>query len=224
MLGRRRPPRSEAEWDLRWQQTFLVTWLALPIVGSLVVSWIVTPVFYGRFLLVALTPLPLLAAGGVRALQPGWTRLMAVVAVLGLAFGGLRSWYTGFPKEEWRAAAAYVVSRAIPGDAIAFLPLGGRWPGEYYLDRLRPGGIPLVPVLPAAAWGAFKPGDQDLTQQSTDSWTDRLDGRERLWVVERVTGRRRSWAAIRDLTAGYCAQEGRSFYQVRVSLYVSGSC
>ena len=224
LVRHRWPPRIEAERDFRWQQTFLVIWLALPVIGSLVVSWLITPVFYGRFLLVALPPLPLLAAGGIQALQPRWTRLVAVVAVLGLAFVGLQRWYMGFPKEGWRAAAAYVVSRAKPADAIAFLPLGGRWPGEYYLDQLRPRGIPLVPVWPAAAWGALKPSDPDLTQQSTDSWTDRLNQQERLWVVQRATGPRRTWAAIRDLPSGYCAQEGRSFYRVRVSLYISGAC
>lgn len=70
-LGHRRLRSSVEEQKLRWQQNFLITWLTLPMVGSVAVSWLVTPVFEGRFLLVSLAPLPLLAAGGVRVLGSG---------------------------------------------------------------------------------------------------------------------------------------------------------
>lgn len=226
LLGGRRAPGSADERRLRWQRQFLLAWLALPISGTLAISWLFSPIFSARFLFVSLAPLSLVAAGGVRVIRPNWVKLSAMIAVFAFAFGGLRTWYTKIKKDDWRSAAAYVVSRAAPGDGIAFVPLGGRWPVEYYLEQLRPGGIPLVSVFPAAAWGAFAPDDRDLTGRSGDSWKDRLAPLRRVWVVEWMTRRRQEAlrAVAPDRSTGYCIEQVQSFYRVRASLYVAPPC
>jgi hypothetical protein len=229
LLDNLRPPVGGEERPPRWQQGFLVAWLALPIFGSFVVSWLITPIFVGRFLFVSLAPLPLLAAGGVRALRPGWLRLSSIVALFVLAFGGLRTWYTQIRKDDWRGAAMYVASRAAPGDAIVFSPPGARWPVEYYLEQLRPEGILLVPIFPSAPWGTLRPGDKDLTERFADWWKDHPALREHLWVVEWVRPRMGSSeapghapaGAPPNLGTGYCIREVQAFYRVRASLYGS---
>lgn len=225
-LGNRRSHLNGGERTPRWQQVFVIAWLALPILGSWTVSRLVTPVFYGRFLFVSVAPLPLLAAGGVRVLRPRWMRLGIVITLFALAFGGLRTWYTRMGKEDWRAAAAYIVARAAPGDGIAFRQSGGRWPAEYYLEQMQPGGISLVPAFPSASWGALRPGDRALTggERFADWWRERPATPQRLWVVERLRKGRPGGDAFPDPGVGYCIQEARSFYRVRASLYVGAPC
>jgi 4-amino-4-deoxy-L-arabinose transferase-like glycosyltransferase len=224
-----RPARPEATRESRWHQTFVVIWLALPILGSLLVSWVLTPIFFGRFLFIAVAPLALAAAGGMRALRPGWLRLAAAVCLFALGFSGLRRWYSTGQKEEWRAAMAYVLARAMPGDGIAFRQAGGRWTGEYYVERLRPGHAPLLPLFPSAPWGSLKPAD--MTGRFQDWWRTRPTSGSRVWVVERVLRGTLSSESrhVRppeppDPGPGSCIQDVRSFYRVRVSLYVPAPC
>ncbi len=231
-LGNRRPHVSGDERKLRWQRDFVSAWLVLPILGTLAISWFGTPMFVPRFLFVSLAPLALAAAGGVQVLRPGWVRSGAVIAVFALEFGGLRTWYGRIKKDDWRAAAAYVVSNAGLRDSIAFSPPGARWAVEYYLERLRPDGIPLVPIFPAAPWGTLKPRDTHLIDHFPQWWKDHPASHGRVWVVERVlrrTGRsdvpgHASADSPPDPGTGHCILQTRSFYRVRASLYGSVPC
>jgi mannosyltransferase len=223
---------NDEQRTLRWQRDFVVLWLTVPILGTLTISWFAQPIFYGRFLFLLVAPLALAAAGGIQVLPVRWVQLGTVVTLFALALGGLRNWYKWIRKEDWRGAAAYVLYHAVPGDSIAFRPSGARWPSEYYLARLRPDGIPLVPSFPAVPWGALEPDDFLLIERFDTWWNEHATSREHLWVMERSLPRMGSSGAVDQTAAtappdpgpGYCIQQMKSFYWVRVELYGSAPC
>jgi hypothetical protein len=182
-----RPQRGlSAEAKQVWRRglLFAMSWLLVPVLGSLLVSLAWKPIFVSRYLMVAVPALVLIAAAGVTSLRPAPVRVVALVALLAAAAGGLVRWYAGrYPKENWRAAAHDVLANARPGDGIAFEPPYVRIPFEYYLERRGPEAATPQPVFPAAAWGALDPIGSDLAER-LDEWLRRnRPNQQRLWVV-----------------------------------------
>ncbi len=109
-----------------------VVWLLVPILLCLLISlW--QRALVNRFLLVALPPVPLLAAIGLRELR-GKFRWAAVAALGALSLSLLPRLYRA-PLQDWRAAAACIAHRARPGDRL--IVYGGycALPLEHYLRR-----------------------------------------------------------------------------------------
>jgi hypothetical protein len=178
-----------AEGFERWQVA--TTWcLLLVTLGLVGVTAVALDVFRPPHVVVALPALAL--AGGAALAQvrsPRWfAALIAVFVALSLV--GVVKWYDDRPKQGWRAATAFVLDRAAPGDAVVFAADIGRIPFAYYARNDEARRDRLIPAYPAAPWDHWGTGDQRITVPSR-AYLARLDrGNGRIWIV--------SGAATRD--------------------------
>jgi mannosyltransferase len=142
-----------------WSYALVLAWFAVPVLISLAFS-LARPVFYPRFLLVALPGLVLLVTLGLFSLRPRWTAVPVLALMAWLAWGGVRHYFRNFGKEDLRGAAHYVLSGAEPGDAIVFYKPQSRFVYSYYADRSGRTTRPVI-VFPGhgdrPAWRDFMP-------------------------------------------------------------------
>jgi hypothetical protein len=127
---------------------FVAIWLLFPVLFTIGVSlW--KPVMAPRFLIVCLPAAVLLAAAGSAGLSQRWNAVWVTVLALA-SLNSVISYYRR-PREDWRAAANYVLSNSKPGDALAILPEYGHFPFDYYeqryLERTGAGARAAPPVL-----------------------------------------------------------------------------
>jgi mannosyltransferase len=132
-------------------------WIAMPLALSVLESLTGQPILLYRNSVVALPAVAILIAWSLlRTRLPPVAGWAAVVAILGLRAVQVLPAY-GLSPENWKAAEAYVLASARPGDCIAFYPLDGRMPFDYYVRaRGQELGAPL-PVDPATPWYRVKP-------------------------------------------------------------------
>ena len=173
--------KANAGKSVHWQYAFLLAWLFLPVLGSFLFSILVKPIFTPRYLIVSLPPLVLMAAAGVLSLRQRWLRAGTLVVLVALSARGLVAWYTGYPKENFRAATAYIVKQAEAGDVIVFHSMGTRAPFDYYLRALHAEAKAPQPVRPSAPWGALDLLGPDSTS-ALEGWLRRW-GEDRKSVV-----------------------------------------
>jgi hypothetical protein len=110
----------------------------------------------------------------------------------------------GVSPEDWRAASAYVVGHAHPGDCVAFYPADGRMAFEYYIGAHTPASATAPrSVLPTVPWGEVKPYVEDYATL-TGSQLSRLPSEcSRLWFVWSHEGQPDGTAASRANYARY---------------------
>ncbi len=109
----------------------LTSWLVLPFVLSLLISYLFQPLFLNRYLIAAIPPAALLAALGASR----WSRepAYAVVLVLAATLLGL-SGYAQFKgqREDWRGAASYLGAITQPTDCVVVNPWYAMTPLVHY--------------------------------------------------------------------------------------------
>lgn len=169
-----------------WPYSLILSWLSVPILGSFAVSMVRSPIFYPRYLIVALPPLVTLAAIGISGLHHRSRQVIALATMVAFALPPLVSNYqTDFKEgEDWRRAVAYVTRAELPGDRIVFLTRYGRRPFEYYLERMH-GEADLRSIYPDLPWAAYIPVLSDLRGPwSTATAGDRArDAHRRVWLI-----------------------------------------
>ncbi|HYI21148.1 MAG TPA: glycosyltransferase family 39 protein [Candidatus Limnocylindrales bacterium] len=134
-------------------------WLAVPIVGTVLISLIFQPLMQARYVLGVL-PAAALIVGRAR------TAMLAVVVALSLI--GVFNWYETGYKTDWRTGAAFVSARVQPGDGIVFASPWIRLPFAYYAQVADP-------IYPSHPWSTpflSSPG-QRLP----------VAGHDRIWLV-----------------------------------------
>lgn len=205
---------------LAWTHSFVLCWLSIPVVISLAVS-LVKPVFLDRYLIVALPALVLTAAFGISRLRWWWVRLAALVLMLSLAGQGLLAWYTQYEKEDWRAAAAYVLDESQPGDAVIFYRPRARNPFAYYLERLPADAENLDPMYPSVGWGTYLPLP-DARAEMPEALTA-VSRYSRIWLVLRPAALDVRSPEVRQLLVALDAEHveihRRLFTGIQVRLY-----
>jgi mannosyltransferase len=177
--------RREEEAERRWTYGLVLSWLAVPILGSFVTSLVRSPIFYPRYLIVALPALVTMAGIGIGGFRHRSFQVIATGVLVALSIHPLLSYYGNSFKqgEDWRPAVAYVTGAERPGDGIVFLSRYGRRPFEYYLRRLNM-GADLTPIYPSMPWGQYVPIFADMHAGSTTTAAARLQGGyQRVWVV-----------------------------------------
>jgi mannosyltransferase len=142
--------RTRERWRC-WPLTVAVSWAATPVVGAIVIS-LGKPLFAPRFLTIALPGIALVVAAGLARLRPAAT-LAALLLVVALSVVQVAR-VQGRPQEDFRAATAYVLDNAAPGDAIAFYRTSRRIPFEYYAGRQAERWLPRS-LLPTSPYGRF---------------------------------------------------------------------
>jgi mannosyltransferase len=174
-----------------WRYAVLVCWLIVPIIIAFAVSQF-KPVFTTRYFIICCTPMALLAAIGISRLPGRWLAAASIVIILTLSSMNLKTWYFDAHKQDWREAAAYILSKAEKGDAIVFYAPYMSTPFSYYREKngfssetpasvlyFSPATYTPTPVLVVPAdysvGGRLPPVDPGLT--------DRLTGYGRVWLV-----------------------------------------
>lgn len=97
----------------------VAAWLLVPPVLSFLVSQ-VHPMFLARYLVVSLPALALLLGAAVTAVRPPSLGVASAAAVLIAASTSLYRWYQRPPLEDWKAASAYLLSRAQPDEGVVY--------------------------------------------------------------------------------------------------------
>jgi hypothetical protein len=110
-------------------------WLLAPVTAAIVLSILVTPVVYPRYLIGMLPAAAIIVARN---------RPVLVASVVALSLVGVVSWYVDGQKDDWRSGAAWVSAQVQPTDGMVFLPHWDRVPFAYYATV----GEPLYPSTP----------------------------------------------------------------------------
>ena len=133
-------------WE-SWRYRFLLCWLLFPPLFTLVLL-LVKPLFVPRYFIFCLPALALLVASGLTRLRSNWLIAAAVSLILILSLRGIAGYYQhdiDIQRDDWRAAAKFLLSQAEPGDALLFHVPMGRMPYEFYVSVLAsPAPAPLV--------------------------------------------------------------------------------
>jgi mannosyltransferase len=118
-------------WSIRrrgsreaWPLLLLITWLAVPIVGALIISYAVHPMFAYRYLLVGFPALVLLVAGGLASVPSSAVLVVAALVLTGASVRSLTLCQPGCGTavQDFRGATAFVVEHASSGDRVVFDP------------------------------------------------------------------------------------------------------
>jgi hypothetical protein len=119
----------------RWGPVLALSWLLVPVGLMLIWSFIGQPIFTARNLLVSLPAVALLLASVLlRSRLSPVVAWLAVAVLIALRVMVLAPSY-GTSPENWRAATAYVLHASRPGDCVAFFPLDGSMPFDYYAGK-----------------------------------------------------------------------------------------
>lgn len=216
--------KATADSPSRWPQIFLSVWFLSPIMATLLVSLLGKPVFVPRYLIISLPPFVMLGAlGFCRVTEKPLKGLIGAVIVL-LSSQSLHFYYITNTKEDWRGAAAHVLSKAQTGDPVVFFSYNMRQPFEYYLRRtsLPAERLQLVEIAsqPYLSGDGTRLPDPDLTL------LERLPkDHDRLWVVlshnsYKNLGRDEQTKRILEfLERHYASKEEKGFRAIRVVLF-----
>jgi mannosyltransferase len=118
-----------------WGAVPALSWLIVPVGLMLIWSLVGQPIFTPRNLLVSLPAVALLLGWVIMSSRvPPVAAWGAIAVLIALRAVVLVPSYGSSP-ENWRAATAYVTQAAQPGDCIAFYPLDGSMPFDYYAGR-----------------------------------------------------------------------------------------
>jgi 4-amino-4-deoxy-L-arabinose transferase-like glycosyltransferase len=227
-----------------WKYGLLLTWLFLPIIITLAYSFLIAPALVPRYLIISLPPLLILTSAGVwqiyRSLsvrrRPLRVSLLLVSGVLAaalvaLSVRGTSAYYTEFVKEDWRGAAALIMSKWQPGDGILFYVPSTERMIQHYFEKAQPGAPEIHSLVPngypekspyIGPWHQFlvqEPNREGIAQYLPDH-------AERIWlVVARTRASARRMNITNELRAALTskyqgAERWRSAYNlVNVALY-----
>lgn len=130
-------------WE-SWRYRFLLLWLLAPPAFILLASQ-ARPSFLPRYFIFCLPPLLLLAASALARLRSNWIALPAVLLLVCLSSGGVKSYFHTRPQyDDWREISRAIVSDSRPGDALIFHIAMARVPYEYYHSRWPADAAPQV--------------------------------------------------------------------------------
>lgn len=131
-----------------WPQLFLFTWLLVPIVGALAVSYAIDPMFEPRYLLVALPPFVFLVAHGLSAARPLALFALVMAVATAASYRSLSLCEPGCatPTQDFRSATAFILARASTRDQILFDPPYLRAAFAYYAKQPRNGRAGETPL------------------------------------------------------------------------------
>jgi mannosyltransferase len=231
--------RPWAPWGSRrvWGELLVLAWLLVPLILALAAAKAGAPVELARSSVLLMPAVALLLASVAQHPRvPALLAWSAVAALLALRAVQLGPSYGASP-EPWRAAAHYVLASSRTPACVAFYPLDGRMPFDYYLDAgAAPGARRLTPVFPARRWRSVYPYVERYALPSS-SQLDAIARRcPALWLIASHQGQlhgppasrvdyRRYRALLAAFAQRYARQRGRSFgwaAVIRVVRYSNG--
>jgi hypothetical protein len=177
-----------------------------------------------RYFIICLPPLVLLAAIGLSRVRQRWLLAASLTVLIVMSGISLSRWYADYDKENWRGAAAYVLSQAEPGDAVVFYAYFVRHAFEHYLDKYKApsGSLDLLELAsePYSPFGGGRQPDPDL------ALIEGLPAQyHRLWLVlshdqfGHLERNVQSQLIQQSLQRAYAVSHERDFAMIRVLLY-----
>lgn len=169
----------------RDRRVWLVLAAALaPILVATLIST-VRPMLLGRYLVVCLPAMAILAGVGLAALRPMAVRVAGIGAMAILLAFAVPAAYADNRHQDWRSAGAWIAQTARPGDEIIVMPWG-RPHLDYYLRRADGGVVPeptgiraaIAEETPNRLWVVFT----TLPDRQKEDVVDRLAPRYELEV------------------------------------------
>jgi hypothetical protein len=145
-----------------WKYGLALMGLFLPISVTVLYSYVSQPALVSRYLLICLPPLALVAAVGIWniydavQIDGGRTKRVALLLATGvlvstlsiLSAEGVSAYHSDSIKEDWRGAAAMIMSQWQPGDGLLFYVPNTELMLQHYIERSglkRPDMRSLVP-------------------------------------------------------------------------------
>ncbi len=174
-----------------WACALLVGWLVIPMLLSLAESFSGQPILLYRNSVICLPAVALLLAWALlRTRLPltlGWAGVGVLVVLRAIP---LVASY-GVSPEDWKGAERFVVASARPGDCIAFYPLDGRMPFDFYVRAGHDVARAPVPMIPATPWARVRPFVEDYASPSPAQLQRIESSCPRVWFVASHQGQRR---------------------------------
>lgn len=189
-----------------WPATLILSWALVPLLIGITVS-IRKPMLVPRYFLISAPASVLLAAIGADEFGRRSRQVVLWAAVV-LSVGFVVFRYTR-PKENWRDASTYVLSRARKEDAVVVVPSWSQPVFEYY--RRREGDQGFREILSSAL-------------KDEPSFIDEASRNRRIWVVSYTRNYALNEPDTRAVDATirkFHLVEGKSFRMLQVSLYAT---
>ena len=161
-----------------WRYCLVVAWLAVPFLSLILISSL-KPLLVPRYLVGSLPAATLLGAVAIARIRSALLRNAALGVLLLFSAIQVWGWYSR-GADDWRSAAAFVLSHTEAGDGIGFVPSSDRVPFVYYLHRSSPTRAP-EQVVRDSSWWPF-----GLTGQTARSPADEIGAvrsHQRFWLV-----------------------------------------
>jgi mannosyltransferase len=101
---------------------FFIAWVAGPILAVIAVTYLVRPLEFPRYVLIAFVGMFALAALGAASLRYTAPRIVLALLLLYLSVRPVHDWMRHSDEAAWRNATALAVQRTTPGAQIAVFP------------------------------------------------------------------------------------------------------
>ena len=170
-----------------WKVALLWTWLVIPVLITLAVSFLVTNAFVSRYLIILLPPLVILASVGINEaclffkLRVPLASAVILMVLVAISARGVYAYYTEFEKEDWRGISDSIASQWQPGDGMLFYVPWIEGDVRHYLEGLGETTAEMDSIVSQRSWKAFvsasEPPDRDAIANYLPN--DRL----RVWLV-----------------------------------------
>jgi mannosyltransferase len=171
-----------------WALGMILSWCVVPAALTFAYSLVSQPIFVPRNLLICT---PAVAVGLASVISdrrlPRVVTAAVLVAILALRAIPVGHSYAVSP-EPWQTVTHDVLTRARPGDCIAFYPQDGRMAFQYYVGTAAAARRAPRSILPVIPWGVVKPYVEDYATLSPAQITARAGGCRRLWFVSSHEG------------------------------------
>jgi mannosyltransferase len=210
----------EGRTERSWGYVVCFFWFLAPIFISYAISF-TKPIFYPRYIIIAVAALPLIAGGALAFIRPRLIALIAALVLLWLAVPGIGAYYED-GKADWRGTTRFVIANARPGDAAIFFSPTGRRPFEYYLSLsgADPSDLP-HPLHPPTPFGRYDTDTfLDYMPQGTApaDFADVGGDYERVWLLLSKGGFGKSQRVVRAVASRCPDVFTRNFRGIRLRL------
>lgn len=165
-----------------WAPIMVITAFAFVFGGSLIVSTY-KPIFYPRYLIVALPAMTLACGIVVSSLRRWWLVVPVLGLLVTLAWPAIPAYY----EEDglsWPEIVGIVGENSLPEDAAIFIEPTSRRPFEYYVERSGGNDWPHA-VYPAGEWGTY-PLTLRPFRMEAEPLSAEAAQRDRVWLVARL--------------------------------------
>ncbi len=210
----------------------IVFGLAVPIAALVVMSF-AKPAFVPRYAFECLPFFSIMVAIGLCEARPRVIGAIGLAAIVGLSLYQDYRYYRVYPRDDWRAATAYLLGNSNSGDAAILFSEANRWPYDYYVSRL--GSPPQRPALIYPDWdrefriaGAYVldpralPAREAILMKVIDDAPARFP---RIWLVQcanrnsRVGSDAATDRILAAMSKRYRAVSEKDFFDIQVTLY-----